>query len=47
MPLAISWAGRKKAGSDNAAKYPPRTVTFADYDTIRILGLAVAFKRSL
>ena len=33
--------------SDNAAKYPPRTVTFADYDTIRILGLAVAFKRSL
>lgn len=33
--------------SDNAAKYPPRTVTFDDYDCIRILGLAVAFKRSL
>lgn len=33
--------------SDNAAKYPPRVVTFEGYDTIRILGLAVAFKRSL
>lgn len=33
--------------SDNAAKYPPRTVTFEDYDCIRILGLAVAFKRNL
>lgn len=33
--------------SDNAAKYPPRAVTFEDYDCIRILGLAVAFKRSL
>ncbi len=33
--------------SDNAAKYPPRAVTFEDYDTIRILGLAVAFKRNL
>lgn len=33
--------------SDNAAKYPPRTVTFEDYDCIRILGLAVAFKRGL
>lgn len=33
--------------SDNAAKYPPRSVTFEDYDCIRILGLAVAFKRSL
>lgn len=33
--------------SDNAAKYPPRAVTFEDHDMIRILGLAVAFKRSL
>lgn len=33
--------------SDNAAKYPPRAVTFEDYDCIRILGLAVAFKRDL
>lgn len=33
--------------SDNAAKYPPRAVTFEDYDCIRILGLAVAFKRNL
>ena len=33
--------------SDNAAKYPPRSVTFEDYDCIRILGLAVAFKRNL
>lgn len=33
--------------SDNAAKYPPRTVTYPEYDTIRILGKAVAFKRML
>ena len=33
--------------SDNAAKYPPRAVTFEDYDAIRILGMAVAFKRNL
>ena len=33
--------------SDNAAKYPPRIVTYPEYDTIRILGKAVAFKRLL
>lgn len=33
--------------SDNAAKYPPRAVTPEDRDTIRILGLAVAYKRGL
>lgn len=32
--------------SDNA-KYPPRTVVYPEYDTIRILGKAVAFKRML
>lgn len=33
--------------SDNAAKYPPCQVTYPEYDTIRILGKAVAFKRLL
>ncbi|MBO7670744.1 MAG: helix-turn-helix domain-containing protein [Oscillospiraceae bacterium] len=33
--------------SDNAAKYPPRLVTFDEYSTIRILGMAVAYRRNL
>ena len=33
--------------SDNAAKYPPRLVTFDEYSTIKILGMAVAYRRNL
>lgn len=33
--------------SDNAAKYPPMTVTYPSHDCIRIFGKAIAFKRNL
>ena len=33
--------------SQNAAKYPPKTYTWPNYDTIRILGRAVAYRRNL
>lgn len=33
--------------SDNAAKYEPRVVMASEFDTLRILGLAVAYRRNL
>ena len=33
--------------SQNAAKYPPKTYTWPNYDTIRILGRAIAYRRNL
>ena len=33
--------------SDNTTKFPPRTVTMPEYATISIMGLAVAYKRTL
>ena len=33
--------------SDNTTKYPPRTVTMPEYTHISIMGLAVAYKRTL
>lgn len=33
--------------SENVTKYPPRVVTFEEYNTIKILGLAVAYRRKL
>ena len=33
--------------SDNAAKYEPRVVMASEFDTLKILGLAVAYRRNL
>lgn len=33
--------------SDNTAKYEPRAVMASEFDTLRILGLAVAYRRNL
>ena len=33
--------------SDNTAKYEPRAVLASEFDTLRILGLAVAYRRNL